>query len=142
MKVQTKRKVKGMKTKGTRVTQEEYETVQTLYKNGLSIKQIATALNRAGSTIGYLVKADSLEDYLGRIRIIKNRNRLNMQNMQNRPTPVAMPFDDDTVETVEASANELAPNHKMPELERIADALESLVDAWENTTTHKKGWLK
>jgi len=51
-------------SKGTAVTQDDFDAIKTLVNAGVSFRQTAKIVQRAGSTVNQIAKADSLEHYI------------------------------------------------------------------------------
>lgn len=109
-----------------RITEQDFETIKQAKKDGVPTKWIAKSMGYSKGTISNLVHFDSLDDYkrFHRARLAKYKNEANNNSVKEPKQPKEA--------------------YKMPELERIAVALENLVEAWNTTkeSGKKKGWLK
>ena len=117
---------------GRNITKEEYGAIKLLAKTGMSAPAIGKAMNYSESTVYAVLRTDTIEQHID-----NNRKRLEKyQQKEKAPAEV--------VENSTRVDDTISQNHKMPELERIADALEALVEAWNDTKENgkKKGWLK
>lgn len=106
------------------MTNKDFDNIKQLINLGLSVKQISEITGWSKTTISSVKNFDDVESY--------------REHHKARVAKYRVPTE--SVET----AGETSEKYKMPELERIADALEALVEAFNDTkeSGKKKGWLK
>jgi len=61
------------KSKGTAVTEEDFQVVKILQRNGLNSNQIGNMVKRSSSTTNLMMKADTLAGYKELVREITSR---------------------------------------------------------------------
>lgn len=102
------------------ISLKEWETIKTLQSLGLSPSEAATAAKRANSTVGYIYESESFEGYR---QISRERNKV-----VPKQEPEAQPEQESPV----------AQDELVKQLTRIADGIENLVNAWQDSPRKKK----
>lgn len=122
-----------MRKKNTKITENELRLVHTLMDAGIKKNEIAKIAHIGIGTVYYLSISNSMEEY---------HQNSNSRTRKKKETPAVT-----VEETTEAA--DIIPNgttetvnqiieYRLPELERMAIALERMADAWESTP--KKKW--
>lgn len=118
--------------KGKNLTKEDFEQIKMLTTVGLSQSKIARIVNRSATTVRKITNAETLEEYREAARLERrNYYDANLKTSESEGVGTAEP---------EVTTSLSRPSIE-EQLERIAIALERLVEAWESNPT-KKGWLK
>lgn len=89
----------NLKSKGTAVTQEDFELAHLLSKSGLKLGAIANIIKRSTSTTNLLVKADSLEEYKAEIRKITSKAKPQPKKKENVDSRVTTSTNTDQIVT-------------------------------------------
>jgi hypothetical protein len=133
--------VAGTKSKKgyTHIDESEYERIKEILDSGLVTQvKVAKWTGRSQPTLSFIANSDSYQEYRDKA---SHRNR-------PKPAPVSVePTEDTSTATVEvepsnvpdAVVEDVRALRNAASLERIAVALERLVEAWENTPTKKTG---
>ena len=106
---------KPIVSKGTHLTEQDYKTAKALVDAGVSNSDVAKITRRSASTIGYIQRSTSFDNYKELVNIKHQKSLAKKQTDKTKTEPKQQP-----VVITEQS-----------ELTRIANALERLVDAWE-----------
>lgn len=121
-------------TQWKQINQKEFDSIKALQTAGLSAKKTSIVLNRGVNSINSVYKADTLEEHRSMQRVRRYKyNKPSTTHLDIVPEPHTSPT---IVKTIKANTEPII------QLERIADALERLADAWEAAPVKKKRWVR
>lgn len=115
--------MKAKTSKGTRIKEEEFNTIKQLKELGLSVKQIGPLTQRSWGTIHTIVHSDNFEEYQAKVN-----KRWDEYHANKEPKPIG---DEKTIISSLAEINAT--------LATINKNIEKLVDAWSKPPSKKVG---
>lgn len=113
------------------MTEKDFAMIKALLDAGLTINKVAKTSGRAFITVKAVNEADSLAGYKEYMQRYSESKKVSKAVIE-QPQMVLADTEVDLKPVVTSQEQTL---------ERIAVALEALVEAWQNTP-NKKGWLK
>ncbi len=115
-----------LRAKGTQITKREFESIKKLLNNGLELKEVNHLVGRSSGTIWNIRNSETYDDYR---ESVLARSKKRSRGVAELTTDVLSIPTYQRTDTTEESLN------------RIANALESLVEAISNEPK-KKGFLR
>jgi IS30 family transposase len=130
--------MKKTKSLNTTLTEDDFILIKKLLELKLPVKEIIRLSKRSEGTIGAFKRCNTFEEYKA---YSKERTLKNKLKAENKPISLVASLEEQQVQVDTAIDNLTNMQHLVEAVNRIADNVQRLAEAWERQP-EKKGWLK